>query len=44
MALIPSGRGRFEVLRDGAAIFEKSVLGRHARPGEIVSLIEASGQ
>ena len=38
--LIPSGKGRFEVLRDGAPIFEKSKLGRHAKPGEILRLIE----
>jgi hypothetical protein len=38
---VPSGRGRFEVLRDGAAIFEKSKLGRHARAGEILELLAA---
>ena len=38
--LIPSGKGRFEVLRDGRPVFEKSRLGRHARPGEIVRLLE----
>jgi hypothetical protein len=36
----PSGGGRFEVTRDGTAVFEKSKLGRHARPGEIVSLLK----
>ena len=35
----PSGGGRFEVLKDGRAIFEKSKLGRHADPGEILALI-----
>jgi predicted Rdx family selenoprotein len=35
----PSGGGRFEVTMDGAPIFEKSKLGRHERPGEILSLI-----
>ena len=39
--LIPSGKGRFEVERDGVPIFQKSVLGRHAAPGEIVRLLEA---
>jgi selenoprotein W-related protein len=39
--LIPSGGGRFEVALDGAAIFEKSKTGRHAKPGEIVALISA---
>jgi predicted Rdx family selenoprotein len=40
--LIPSSRGRFEVERDGIPIFEKSKLGRHAAPGEIVKLVRAS--
>jgi predicted Rdx family selenoprotein len=40
--LIPSSRGRFEVVRDGIPIFEKSKLGRHAAPGEIVKLLRAS--
>lgn len=39
MELIPSSGGRFEVTRDGTPIFEKSRLHRHARPGEIVSLL-----
>jgi len=38
----PSGGGRFEVTLDGAAIFEKSKLGRHAQPGEILRLIESA--
>jgi len=38
--LIPSRDGRFEVLCDGDAIFEKSKIGRHAKPGEVVSLLE----
>lgn len=37
--MIPSGGGRFEVTLDGIAVFEKSKLGRHARPGEIMALI-----
>jgi len=37
--LIPSQGGRFEVHRDGAAVFEKSKLDRHARPGEIMALL-----
>jgi len=28
------------VTRDGDAIFEKSKLGRHAQPGEIIQLLE----
>ena len=39
--LIPSGGGRFEVKRDGQPVFEKSKLGRHAMPGEVVRLIRA---
>ena len=41
LELIPSGGGRFEVLLDGAPVYEKSKLGRHARGGEILSLITA---
>jgi hypothetical protein len=37
--MIPSHGGRYEVLLDGEPIFEKSRLGRHARPGEIMTLI-----
>jgi hypothetical protein len=37
--LIPSRGGRFEVARDGRPVFEKSKLGRHAWPGEIVDLL-----
>lgn len=40
MTLIPSSGGRFEVVRDGAPVFEKSKLGRHAKPGEILQLLE----
>jgi selenoprotein W-related protein len=40
VSLVPSSGGRFEVLRDGTAIFEKSKLDRHARPGEILQLLE----
>jgi hypothetical protein len=38
--MIPSSRGRFEVVRDGMPVFEKSKLGRHARPGEILGLLK----
>jgi selenoprotein W-related protein len=37
--LIPSSGGRFEVIADGAPIFQKSRLKRHAEPGEIVRLL-----
>jgi predicted Rdx family selenoprotein len=39
LQLIPSSGGRFEVARDGRMIFEKSRLERHARPGEILTLL-----
>jgi hypothetical protein len=39
VTLIPSRGGRFEVLRDGTPVFEKSKLDRHARPGEILALL-----
>jgi selT/selW/selH-like putative selenoprotein len=42
--MIPSSRGRFEVVADGEAIFEKSKLDRHARPGEIARLVAAKAQ
>lgn len=40
ITLQPSRGGRFEVSLDGAPIFEKSKLGRHAKEGEIPGLIE----
>jgi len=42
VTLIPSSGGRFEVLRDGIPIFEKSKLGRHAAKGEVVGLLRSS--
>lgn len=38
----PSSGGRFEVTLDSAPVFEKSKLGRHAQPGEILRLIDAA--
>jgi selT/selW/selH-like putative selenoprotein len=40
--LKPGSGGRFEVAKDGVPVFEKSKLGRHAKPGEIVQLLEMS--
>jgi selT/selW/selH-like putative selenoprotein len=37
--MIPSSGGRFEVTHDGKPIFQKSKLGRHAQPGEILHLL-----
>ena len=41
MTLIPSSRGRFEVVADGRPVFQKSKLGRHAEPGEVVQMLQA---
>jgi hypothetical protein len=41
LTLIPSKGGRFEVLRDGVPVFEKSKLQRHAEPGEVLKLLGA---
>jgi Uncharacterized protein conserved in bacteria len=41
VTLIPSSGGRFEVVANGTAVFEKSKVGRHARPGEVVKALEA---
>jgi predicted Rdx family selenoprotein len=38
--LILSKGGRFEVMRDGVAVFEKSKMGRHAEPGEVLRTLE----
>jgi hypothetical protein len=40
--LLPSSGGRFEVLKDGIPVFQKSKLGRHAAQGEIVRLLRAA--
>ena len=37
--LIPSSKGRFEVILDGDLIFSKASLGRHATPGEIAAIV-----
>jgi selenoprotein W-related protein len=38
--LIPGGGGVFEVKVDGELVFSKKALGRHARPGEVLALIQ----
>lgn len=40
VALTPTGGGRFEVIADGRLVFSKEALGRHALPGEVISLIQ----
>lgn len=37
--LIPTSKGRFEVILDGELIFSKVALGRHATPGEVAALV-----
>ena len=37
--LLPSSKGRFEVILDGALIFSKAELGRHAKPGEVAKIV-----
>ena len=37
--LIPSSKGRFEVVVDGEVVFSKAALGRHAKPGEVAGLV-----
>jgi selT/selW/selH-like putative selenoprotein len=37
--MIPTRGGRFEVTLDGKPIFEKSKVGRHAKPGEVMNII-----
>jgi len=39
--LLPSSKGRFEVILDGDLIFSKAELKRHAEPGEVVKLVRA---
>jgi hypothetical protein len=42
VTLVASKGGRFEVTRDGAPVFEKSKLKRHAEPGEVVRLLQSA--
>jgi selT/selW/selH-like putative selenoprotein len=37
--LLEGSGGVFEVMRDGALIFSKRKEGRHAHPGEVLSLL-----
>jgi predicted Rdx family selenoprotein len=37
--LLEGSGGVFEVMKDGVLIFSKKALGRHARPGEVLSLL-----
>ncbi|MBI5600747.1 MAG: SelT/SelW/SelH family protein [Gemmatimonadetes bacterium] len=42
VSLQHSGGGRFEVTVNDVPVFEKSTLGRHAKPGEVLDLIRRS--
>jgi len=37
--LLPSAKGRFEVMLDDELIYSKASLGRHAAPGEVAGLV-----
>ncbi len=37
--LLPSSKGRFEVMLDDELIYSKASLGRHAEPGEVAGLV-----
>jgi len=39
--LLKSSGGAFEVAVDGKLVFSKRALGRHAKPGEVLSLVKA---
>lgn len=41
MDLIPSSKGRFEVLVDGELVYSKAASGRHAKPGEVEGAVRA---
>jgi len=42
--LVHSSGGAFEVSVDGEAVFSKLALGRHAKAGEVLGLLEARGK
>jgi len=39
--MLPSSGGVFEVTVDGTLVFSKKSIGRHANPGEVVTLIKS---
>ena len=41
---MPSGGGVFEVIVDGALVFSKKALGRHAEDGEVLPLVSAGSR
>jgi selenoprotein W-related protein len=44
ITLIPSDSGRFEVEVDGKLAYSKLQTGRHAEPGEVLSLVKRFGK
>ncbi len=40
LTLLPSGGGRFEVVKDGKLLFSKAALRRHADPNEVIAAVE----
>ena len=38
--MVPSSKGRFEIMLDDELVFSKAELGRHAEPGEVAGLLE----
>lgn len=40
LSLIPSSKGRFELMVGDELLYSKAALGRHANPGEIAALLE----
>ncbi len=42
ITLIPSEGGRYEVTVNDTLVYSKLQTGRHANPGEVVSLVEKS--
>ena len=41
LEIVPGKGGVFEVSLDGAVLFSKKSLGRHAKPGEVMGLIRS---
>ena len=39
--MLPSSKGRFEVVLDGELVFSKAALGRHANAGEVARILES---
>ena len=44
ITLVPSDSGRFEVEVDGTLAYSKLQTGRHAEPGEVLSLVKRLGK